>query len=265
MLNPLEGERTHPMTSSLITIHHDNDGILVVHMHDKEGNNALGHHFIDHLYQILAQVAADESAKVCIFRGLPEVFCAGGDQQMLVELAEGKIAPTDILLSRAILELPIPTIAAMEGHAVGGGLTLGLCCDMVLLARESRYGCSFMNMGFTPGMGTTRLLQDAVGEYIAAEMMLGGQFFRGSHFEQRSLFNAVLPRDQVWNKAIEMASRIAEKPRFALQLLKNNLSLRKRLAFEEARTSEAAMHQISFSQKETLSLIRENYAPAHTR
>lgn len=122
-----------------------------------------------------------------------------------------------------------------------------------------------MNMGFTPGMGTTRLLQDAVGEYVAAEMMLGGQFFRGSYFEHRSLFNAVLPRNNVWDKATEMAARIAEKPRFALQLLKNNLSLRKRLAFEDARTSEAAMHQICFAQEETLSRIRENYAPAHTR
>ncbi len=253
------------MSKELIEIQREDDGVLVLQMQDKQGNNSLGYAFIERLYEVLDEITKDETAKVCVLRGLPEVFCAGGDQDMLVELAEGQVEPTDIMLSRAVLEIPIPTIAAMEGHAVGGGLTLALCCDMVLLARESRYGCSFMNMGFTPGMGTTRLLQDAVGEYLAAEMMLGGQFIRGSQFEQRSSFNHVLPREKVWNKAMQMAGRIAEKPRFALKLLKHNLSMRKRLAFEDARTSEAAMHQICFTQPETLALIRENYAPAHSR
>lgn len=255
------------MTTShdLISLERDEDGVVILHMKDSNGNNSLGYKFIERLYEVLHELSEDTEAKVCIFKGLPEVFCAGGDQDMLIELAEGRLQPTDIMLSRAVLDLPIPTIAAMEGHAVGGGLTLALCCDIVLCARESRYGCSFMNMGFTPGMGTTRILQEAVGEYIAAEMMYGGQFFRGSHFENRSNINYVLPREKVWRKATQVAGRIAEKPRFALHLLKHHLSMKKRMAFEDARTNEAAMHQICFTREETLSLIRENYAPSHSR
>jgi len=238
----------------------EEEGIVVLQMCDEQHKNALSDDFVGELEAPLAELAADREARVIILAGLPEVFCAGGHQDTLLKLARGEITTTDLMLSRAVLELPVPTIAAMEGHAVGGGLTLGLCCDIVLMARQSRYGCSFMNMGFTPGMGTTRLLQLAVGEYLAAEMMYGGQFFRGNHFEGRGGINYVLPRTQVQSKALAIARRIADKPRFALELLKRSLSLAKRDAFERARTSETMMHEICFARPETVAMIEENYA-----
>ncbi|MBW2528594.1 MAG: enoyl-CoA hydratase/isomerase family protein [Deltaproteobacteria bacterium] len=248
------------MTDSRIRLERDDDGVAVLTMQDEAESNALSEPFIEQLLAALEQVGADSGARVCVLRGLEEVFCAGGHKDMLAELAAGRVAASDIMVTRAIIEVPIPTIAAMEGHAVGGGLILGLACDIALLGRESRYGCSFMNMGFTPGMGTTRLLQDAVGEHRAAEMMFGGQFFRGSHFETCSGINYVLPKHRVWPKALSVAGRIAEKPRHALELLKRSLSLRKRLLFEEARTMESMMHEICFARPETAQLIEENYA-----
>ncbi len=246
----------------LITRHCDEDGVVELHLNDPRDKNALSETFVEQLMVHLAALCADQQAKVCVIRGLDEVFCSGGHMDMLTDLAQGHVASSDIMVSRGILEIPVPTIAAMEGHAVGGGLALGLCCDIVLVAKESRYGCSFMNMGFTPGMGTTRILQFAMGEYLAAEMMYGGQFFRGSHFAGRAGVNYVLPRSQVLPKANSVARRIAEKPRFALELLKRSLSLPKRQAFEQARSVEAMMHDICFKQPETLELIRENYAQA---
>ncbi len=260
---PYKGQKE--MSEPLITQTQDDQGIVTLTMQDRKGNNALGVEFVEALFEELHKLSNNRDAKVCIVKGLEDVFCAGGDQEMLLDLADGNVAPTDIMLSRAMLEVPIPTIAAMEGHAVGGGLALGLCCDIVLMAKESRYGCSFMNMGFTPGMGTTRLLQYAVGEFIAAEMMYGGEFFRGSHFEKNSNINYILPRKKIMRKATQIARRIAEKPRFALELLKNDLSIPKRRAFEESRIHEAAMHQICFSEPETIKLIKENYAPALSR
>lgn len=235
------------------------EGIVTLQLNDEAERNALGESFVELLLERLAEVAADSEARVCILRGLPEIFCAGGHKDMLLALASGEVAASDIMVSRAVLELPIPTISAMEGHATGGGLTLGLCCDIVLLAEESSYGCSFMNMGFTPGMGTTRLLQLAVGEYLAAEMMYSGAFYRGSHFVGRSQLNYVLPRAKLWQRAQKVARAIAEKPRYALELLKRSLSLTKRQLFEEARTSEAAMHELCFARDETRALIDEYY------
>ena len=241
----------------------DEDGIVVLHLHDEAEQNALYASFVERLTGHLAAIGEDPQAKVLVLRGLQDVFCSGGHRDMLLDLAAGKVAATDIMLTRAILEVPLPTIAAMEGHAIGGGLILGLCCDLALMARESRYGCSFMNMGFTPGMGTTRLLQLAVGEYVAAEMMFGGQFFRGSQLAERSSVNYVLPKSQVLSRAMSIAGRIAEKPRGSLVLLKRSLSLKRRQLFEEARTTETMMHELSFAQPETAKLIEEEYPRAH--
>lgn len=242
-----------------IRLERDDRGVAVLSMQDPEGKNTLGESFVELLTERLTELSEDRDAKVCVLTGLPDVFCAGGDKDMLMNLAKGEVAATDIMVSRAVLEVPIPMIAAMAGHAVGGGLTLGLCCDIVLMAKESSYGCSFMNMGFTPGMGTTRLLQMAMGEFVAAEMMYGGQFFHGSHFEGRSNINHVLPSEKVQGRAVKIARRIADKPRHALELLKRSLSLPKRQAFEEARTTESFMHELCFSREETLALIQERY------
>lgn len=247
------------MTELSVSLEVDGDGIARITMASADGKNALSQAMVEELTCALSTVSSDDRVKVCLLQGLPKVFCSGGSKEMLQALAQGKVASTDILISRAVLEVPIPTIAVMTGHAIGGGLTLGLCADIVLLSKTSRYGCSFMNMGFTPGMGTTRLLQLAFGEYLAAEMMYGGQFFLGSHFQQRSNINSIFAPEELELKALRIAERIAEKPRHALELLKRSLSIKKRQLFEEARSIETFMHELCFANEGTLELVNEFY------
>jgi len=238
----------------------DDHGVATLHMKDAAGRNAFSEAFVDELRAQLEGLARPE-VKVAILRGLEDVFSAGGDRSVLMGLAEGRVAPYDLVLTRSLLEVPVPTIAAMAGHAVGGGLVFGLACDMVILGKESRYSCNFMDMGFTPGMGTTRILQTVLGEHIAAEMMYGCQYFKGSHFEGRSLINYVEPQAKVEARARKVAMRMTDKPRYALELLKRTLSLPRRRAFEEARTMESLMHEICFARPETRARIDENYTP----
>ena len=242
-----------------VTLSIDEDGVADLWMHDEPGRNCFSRSFVDELLVRMDELARDPSAKVCIVRGLPELFSGGGDRGVLMDLAEGRIAPYDLELTRNLIELPIPTIAAMEGHAVGGGLIFGLACDMVVMAKQSRYGTNFMDLGFTPGMGTTGLLQFAVGEYVAAEMMFGCQYFKGSHFEHRAEVNYVLDRAKVLAQARKIAARLTDKPRFAIELLKRQLALPRRQAFEKARTAESLMHQVCFERPETQARIRDNY------
>ena len=241
------------------------DGVAELWMRDEAGKNAFSRAFVAEMLETLDTLSRDESAKVCVLRGLPEVFSAGGDQGVLLDLAEGRIAPYDLELTRNLIELPIPTIAAMEGSAVGGGLIFGLACDMVVMARESRYGTNFMDLGFTPGMGTTGLLQFAVGDYLASEMMYGCQYFKGKHFEGRAQVNYVVDRAKVLRQAAKIAARLSDKPRFAIELLKRQLALPRRLAFERARTAESMMHQVCFAAPQTRARIRENYTPTSKR
>ncbi|PIQ98161.1 MAG: enoyl-CoA hydratase [Nitrospinae bacterium CG11_big_fil_rev_8_21_14_0_20_56_8] len=234
------------------------EGIATVRMQDRAGNNAFSPAFIEEFLQTLKRLD-DESIKVCVFCGLDDVFCSGGDEEVLLGLAQGTAKSYDLKMVKNILEIPVPTIAAMEGHATGGGLVLGLCCDMVIMAEESSYGCPFMNLGFTPGMGTTGLLRYAMGEYFAAEMMFGGQYFRGSRFRERTLVNYIEPKARVMERARTLALRIAVKPRPALIMLKQNLSLPRAKAVDEACTAEAIMHEACFRDPETVNRIKENF------
>jgi polyketide biosynthesis enoyl-CoA hydratase PksI len=242
-----------------VTLTIDDDGVAELHMCDEAGNNAFSRVFVAELLERMAELARDRKAKVIIVRGLPEVFSAGGDRGVLLDLAEGRIEPYDLELTRNLIELPVPTIAAVEGHAVGGGLVFALACDMVVLARESRYGTNFMDLGFTPGMGTTGLLQFAVGEYVAAEMMFGCQYFKGSQLERCATVNDIVDRSKVLARARKLAARLTDKPRYAIELLKRQLALPRRQAFERARTAESMMHQVCFGQPETRARIEANY------
>ena len=211
------------------------------------------------LLDALHRVTRWDALKVLVLAGLPEVFSSGASRDVLESLVDGRVSPSDLLLTKALLDVPVPTIAAMEGHALGGGLALGVSADLVLIARESRYGCPFMNMGFTPGMGLTRLLEHVLSPAIAHEMMFTGEAHKGSHFIGCSGFNYILPRDEIRAKAFQLADSIAEKPRVALVALKHTLSVRKRQAFEAAHASEAIMHQVSFAQPDIRQRIVEQY------
>jgi polyketide biosynthesis enoyl-CoA hydratase PksI len=242
----------------MIDLQIDNEGIATLSMQDVAGKNAFSIAFVRELVAALKS-CDDPRIKVCVIKGLPEVFSAGGDREVLSGLARGEIQPYDLTLTRTLLDVPVPTIAAMRGHAVGGGLVFGLACDLAILGLESRYGANFMEMGFTPGMGTTRLLQVAMGEYVAAEMMYGCQYFRGRALLGKANVNDILSKDEVEPRAFTVASRIAERPRFALELLKRSLSANRKRLFEEARTMESMMHEICFAHPETKSRIAENY------
>lgn len=252
-----------------VTVDIDDHGVATVRMRDEAGRNAFSREFVDELVAALNSLGSADSAgpaggaevKVAVICGLPEVFSAGGDRSVLMGLAEGDVAPYDLLLTRSLLDVPVPTVAAMAGHAIGGGLVFGAACDILVMGASSRYACNFMDMGFTPGMGTTRLLQTALGEHIAAEMMYGCQYFKGKHFQGRSLVNYIEPNEKVEARAHKVAMRMTDKPRFALELLKRNLALPRRQAFEQARTAESLMHEICFSNPETLARIRDNYTP----
>ena len=128
--------------------------------------------------------------------GEGDTFSCGAPRELLLRLAAGEVRPTDILLPRLLLDCPVPVVAAMAGHATGGGFALGLAADIVLIGDDSRYGFTFMNLGFTPGMGTTRLCEHVLSPAVAHELLYTGELRRGSAFAGSGI-NHVLPRHEV--------------------------------------------------------------------
>ena len=254
------------MTDAQIRFYVEEESIGVIHMADQQDKNVLSLAFARQLRHCISAASEHPEVKVLLLKGLEDVFCAGGDLTMLIEVAEDRQAVDNnadftktLLLTKMLLDIPVPVAAAMEGHAVGGGLALGLCADIAVLAEESRYGCSFMNMGFTPGMGITRLMEHFISPAIAYEMLYTGINYKGKSLRQKTHFNYILPRDKVLTKAMELCRAIAEKPRQSLTTLKRYLSIPRRRLFEEAFGVESLMHEITFKQSETIKHIEQNY------
>ncbi len=246
--------------SERIALEVRDDGIAIMRMQDVERKNVFADDFLNEMVETFEK-AEKLRPKVMIFCGLPEVFSAGAEKKNLMDLCDGKVHVKDLVISEKLVHSPFPVIAAMEGHAVGGGLVMAACCDMVIGARESRYGVVFMGLGFTPGMGCTKLLQGLVGNQVANEMMFTAKRFRGSELAGMNVnFNYILPRAEVMPKAMSIAMQIAEKNIDSIYLLKYALSAEKKKLLIEARVQEDFMHRLSFGFPETRRMIEEFYA-----
>lgn len=243
----------------VIRFERDATGIGTLTMADANTKNALTPHFVEALVEHLAIIKNDTALKVLIVTGLTDVFCSGADLDTLIKLCKRELKPVDIILSKMMLDIPVPVISAMEGHAIGGGLALGLCADVAVISEESRYGCSFMNMGFTPGMGITKLMEHYMSPAIAQEMQYTGKFYQGRDLIGKTNFNYILPKAEVLEKAQALAESMAEKPRKALSVLKRYQSMERRKLFEETYSIETMMHELTFNEEEILKIIQENY------
>jgi polyketide biosynthesis enoyl-CoA hydratase PksI len=256
----MEQQLTELSVAGLLQVSIESNGVACVRMDDAKRNNALTHDMVDRLGVAFDLLGRDRRVRAIVLAGLPEVFSSGASLEVLDDLASGRRAGGEILLPRILLDCPVPCLAAMAGYGVGGGFALGVAADVVLLGRESRYSLNFLDLGFTPGMGTTVLLEHVLSPALAHELMFSGEGRLGRDFEGKSGINYVLPRDEVLPKALDLAARIAEKPRHGLVALKCVLSSPRRQAFEAARTSEALMHTISFAQPDATELIAVAFA-----
>ena len=246
--------------SEIISWDISEEGIATLKMNDTENRNIFSDDFIAELVKAFDTVVEKEP-KVMILQGLPDVFSGGADKKNLMDLCDGKVHVKDLVISEKLVQAPFPVIAAMEGHAVGGGFVMAACSDIVIAARESWYGVVFMSLGFTPGMGTTTLLEDLVGTFTASEMMYTGKRYKGRKLaEMNTNINYILPKADVMKKARDIALQISQNNIKSIYLLKYALSAPRRKKLIDARLQEDFMHKLSFAYPETKEKIEELYA-----
>jgi 4-carboxy-3-alkylbut-2-enoyl-[acp] decarboxylase len=215
--------------------------------------------FADRLAAAVASVKDDPSVRVVLLEGGSRYFCAGASRESLLRPDADRAVPQYAAeLPRLLLDIPVPTVAAMSGHAIGGGFALGLLCDMPLLAEESLYGMNFMALGFSPGMGSTVLLEDALGPRLARELLFTGRLVKGRALAAAG-FPAVAPRADVRDRALGLAREVAAAPRPALVALKSMLGGRRRERLERALEEERRSHEALFALGDTARLIAERY------
>jgi len=225
-------------------------GVVQITMQDRASKNTFSPALAEGLIGAFASVRDQARYKVVILTGYDSYFASGGTKEGLLLLSEGKGKFSDTDFYSLALNCPIPVIAAMQGHGVGGGFSLGMFADFPILSRESIYTTNFMKYGFTPGMGSTFVLPKKLGFSLAEEMMITARTYRGEDLQKRGIPFPVLPRAEVMDYALELARTIAEKPRVSLVTLKDHLVAPLREGLARAINQELVMHEKTFHQPE---------------
>lgn len=206
---------------------------------------------------------ARSRVRALLLEGGDRHFCAGATRDTLLDVdAAEQIHALVAEAARAILDLPVPTVAVMSGHALGGGWMFGLWCDAAFMANEALYGANFVDLGFTPGMGSTTLLPEVVGPVLARDLLLTGRVVTGAELAvlAPSLGHRIVPRAEVRARALALAEDLARPPLGAVRMAKAHLASQRRARLEAALADEREMHRQIFASAETREHIAENYA-----
>jgi len=238
------------MSEQVIALKEAGPGILEIKMQDRVNKNTFSLELAEGLIDVFKSIDDQTQYKVVILTGYDSYFASGGTKEGLLLLSEGKGKFTDKDFYSLALNCRIPVISAMQGHGIGGGFVLGLFADFPILSRESIYTANFMKYGFTPGMGATFILPKKLGISLAEEMMIGAKTYRGEELQKRGIPFPVLPRADVMEYAVELATTIAEKPRISLVTLKDHLVAPLREGLPGVIDQEIAMHEKTFHRPE---------------
>jgi enoyl-CoA hydratase len=186
----------------------------------------------DQLHAVLAaitEVAADEDVRAVILTGDGnKAFAAGADIKEMAgkSPAEGLIfGQLGQTITTAINAAPQPWIAAINGHALGGGCEMALACDIRVMSENASIGQPEVGLGILPGWGATQRLPRIVGPGVAAELIYSGRRLRAEEALRLGLVNAVYPADELLPKAMELAQAIAANAPLAIAAAKRAIAL----------------------------------------
>jgi enoyl-CoA hydratase len=191
--------------------------VAVLTLDDPERRNALSRELVEEITRAVSSLESDDSIGALVVTGAPPAFCSGADVSALTSLgAEGE-NPHDVRDIYSgflrVLECPLPTVAAVNGPAVGAGFNLALACDVRIAGTSARFDARFLRIGIHPGGGHTWLLDRAVGPQAAAAMNLFGERLDGARAAACGLAWECVPDSELLDRATELAARAADAPR----------------------------------------------------
>jgi 2-(1,2-epoxy-1,2-dihydrophenyl)acetyl-CoA isomerase len=205
------------------------DAIATLTLNRPEARNALDLAMREELEAALRALDGDTGVRVLVVRGAGAHFCAGGDVKFMqarrMTAAEGEQRVE--AMNRAILALArfrTPTIAMVDGYAVGAGCNLALACDLVVASDRARFGEVFARLGLVPDGGGTWLLPRRVGLARAKELVFTAEPIPAAEAERIGLVNRVVPAAELAAQTVALARRIADGPPRALAMAKSLLT-----------------------------------------
>jgi enoyl-CoA hydratase len=183
--------------------------------------NLVTRELTEQLHEALARLAAADDVRAVVVTGSGDrAFCAGSHigefEGLRGRVAEGKLL-LEKLVYRQLAQLPMPTIAAIEGDALGGGLELALCCDLRIASTRARLGMPEVRLAVIPGSGGTQRLPRIVGPAQAKALILTGRIITADEAHRIGLVNEVVPAGEARDRANEVAREIAARGPLAVR------------------------------------------------
>ena len=199
------------------------DGIAIIYIDRPKALNALSRQIIDRLDNIVDEISKNPNVRVMIIHSEGN-FAAGADISGMVECdSEGARAFGFSPTYNKIAGMAIPTIAVIEGYALGGGLELALACDLRIAAENAKLGFPEISLGIMPGAGGTVRTPKLIGLARAKEMILLGGTITAKKAGDIGLVNAVLPQEDVMELSMKWAKKIKNLSAIALKTAKKTI------------------------------------------
>ncbi len=193
------------------------DRVAILTLDDPERRNALTAPLVADIVTAMDALDDDPEIGAVVVTGAPPAFCSGADVHALRAMADGTQEPADVRDIYAgflrILQSPLPTVAAVNGPAVGAGCNLALACDLRIAGTGAVFDARFLRIGIHPGGGHTWLLHRAAGPQATAAMDLFGARLDGERAATVGLAWECVPDAELLDRAVEHATRAAEIPR----------------------------------------------------
>ena len=242
------------------------DHVATIRLDRPEAMNALNQQLLRELAQALREAEGNDRVRCIILTGSGKVFAAGADVREMAELGFVEAFKGDLFGGDALrlLHCRKPVIAAVAGHALGGGCELAMMCDIVIAADTAKFGQPEINLGVVAGIGGTQRLTRLVGRSKAMDLHLTGRSMSAEEAERAGLVSRVVPAKKLMEEARGAAERIAEKSAVAVMAVKEAVNRAEETSLAEGVLFERRLFHALFAtedQAEGMSAFIEKREP----
>jgi enoyl-CoA hydratase len=251
--------------SDSLIVERRSDDIVVLKINRPQVRNALNLEVRTRLADEITRCGADNAVRCVVVTGSDVAFAAGADIGEMAEATPIEVMSRNVQKYwRSIMECPKPLIAAVEGFALGGGLELALCADIIVAGEGAKLGLPEVKVGILPGGGGTQKLARLVGRHRAMLLIMTGRMFGANEALNMGVISEVAPTGQALARSLDIAREIAAMPPVSIMQIKEIVNAGLNAPLETALVLERKAFQLQFAtrdQKEGMRAFMEKRKP----
>lgn len=248
-----------------VIVERPSSDIVVLKINRPQVRNALNLDVRTRLADEVARYGADEAVRCIVITGSDTVFAAGADIGEMKDAGPVEVMSRNVQKYwRVLADCPKPLLAAVEGFALGGGLELALCTDIIIAGEGAKLGLPEVKVGILPGGGGTQKLARLVGRHRAMLLIMTGRVFGAAEALSMGVVSEIAPAGQALARALDIAREIAAMPPISIVQIKEIVNAGLNASLETALMLERKAFQLQFAtrdQKEGMQAFLEKRKP----